>query len=100
MNVTGLNMPGNPQRNVMDYNKLKELRATLDKGLGAKKELGEMLETLTDEPPDTPICFTFSEDKWSHEYRTNFLLHFIEMKGLSQEADDLLSLFYKREDDE
>lgn len=89
---------------MMDYKNLKnkatELRHELDKGNKAKKELLELLESLTNEPPDSPIRWTFSADKYSYEYGSNFLLHFIEMKGLSQEADDFLSLFSKREDDE
>jgi len=88
----------------MNYQELKDkataLRSDLDKGNKSKKELLELLESLTDDPPASPIYFTFSADKWSGDYRANFLLHFIEMKGLSQEADDFLSTFTKREDDE
>jgi len=88
----------------MDYDnlmsKLPKLRSKLDNGNKAKKELLELLEGLTEDPPESPIYFTFSSDKWSSDYRANFLLHFIEMKGLSQEADDFLSMFSNREDDE
>jgi len=80
--------------------KIPELRSKLDNGNKAKKELLELLEGLTEDPPESPIYQTFCADKWSSDYRANFLLHFIEMKGLSQEADDFLSTFTKREDDE
>ncbi len=77
-----------------------KLREKLDTGLKAKSELFKLLSKITDDPPSTPIFYTFATDKWSTDYRANFLLHFIEMKGLSQEADNFLSIFSKSSDEE
>ncbi len=88
----------------MNYKKIEEnaksLRDNLNTGKEAKKKLEELLNKLTESPPDSPIRMAFWADKWDTEYRINFLLHFIEMKGLSKEANDFLSLFYEREDEE
>ncbi|MDD5650004.1 MAG: hypothetical protein PHF86_06260 [Candidatus Nanoarchaeia archaeon] len=78
----------------MDYKSIFENVAahneTLKKGEQAATKLKEIFEQLTVSCPET-CAFVFY--KWNKEYTINFLLHFIESKGLTQELCQLADMF-------
>lgn len=78
----------------MDYKKTFEDAAacheTLKVGEQAAEKLKAIFEELTICRPET---YAFAFYKWDQEYIVNFLLHFIESKGLTQELNQLANIF-------
>lgn len=60
----------------------------------AKQVVNRLLivfEELTQNCPDNEVQFSFHG--WSAEYTSNFLLHFIEAKGLTSELKQMVDIF-------
>ena len=44
-------------------------------------------QDMLNDPPANGLWGKFAAEKWDHEYARNVLLHFIDQKGLTEEAD-------------
>lgn len=58
-----------------------------------ENELSNIFNKFLETPPESQLYNRFLAEKWDSDYIINFLCHFLEMKNLTEEVQQLLELF-------